>query len=115
MSTHPSLIAHLNPSRIAHPTVLSYVFLAVPCVRATGIMFANKIVLTTYNFPSFATLTLFQFFTTCLMLSFAKARGWIHFPDNDIRMFGKVFPLQFLFLISTVFSLGGMSPNGQPP
>jgi len=72
-----------------------------------GIMFANKIVLTSYDFHSFAFLTLCQFATTVCILSFFKSRGWIDYPNNDIRMFIKVFPLQILFLVSTVCSLGG--------
>mmetsp|Transcript_35068 Transcript_35068/g.66099 ORF Transcript_35068/g.66099 Transcript_35068/m.66099 type:complete len:367 (+) Transcript_35068:114-1214(+) len=83
-------------------------------VASLGIMFANKIVLTTYDFPSFATLTMAQFATTCMLLSTAKWMGWIHFPDNDIRMFNKVFPLQLLFLVSTVFSLGGTKHINMP-
>jgi hypothetical protein len=42
-----------------------------------------------------------------VLLQTAKRKGWVHFPDNDIQMFGRVFPLQLLFLISTVCSLGG--------
>ncbi|KAK3244557.1 hypothetical protein CYMTET_30521 [Cymbomonas tetramitiformis] len=81
---------------------------------SVGIMFANKIVLTSYGFPSFAFLTLSQFVTTVCVLCTLKAFKLVSFPDHDIQMFGRVFPLQFLFLFSTVLGLGGTKHVSMP-
>mmetsp|Transcript_46230 Transcript_46230/g.77057 ORF Transcript_46230/g.77057 Transcript_46230/m.77057 type:complete len:404 (-) Transcript_46230:193-1404(-) len=83
-------------------------------VASLGIMFANKIVLTSYDFPSFAFLTLCQFAMTVCILNFFKFQGWINFPDHDMQMFGRVFPLQILFLVATVCSLGGTKSVNMP-
>ena len=78
-------------------------------VASVGIMFANKLVLTSYRFPSFTFLTLAQFLTTCMLLLFARTFGYVSFPppQNLMVQFRAIFPLQILFLISTLCSLGG--------
>ena len=79
-------------------------------------MFANKLVLTSYKFPSFTFLTLAQFLTTCMLLLFARMFGYVSFPppQNLMVKFRAIFPLQILFLISTLCSLGGTKHVSMP-
>ena len=85
-------------------------------VASVGIMFANKVVLTSYRFPSFTFLTLAQFLTTCMLLLFARMFGYVSFPlpQNLMVQFRAIFPLQLLFLISTLCSLGGTKHVSMP-
>ena len=85
-------------------------------VVSVGIMFANKIVLTSYKFPSFTFLTLAQFSTTCMLLILARASGFVSFPTprNLAAPFRAIFPLQIIFLISTLCSLGGTKHISMP-
>eukprot|EP00123_Amoebidium_parasiticum_P007547 comp18191_c0_seq1/m.19040 comp18191_c0_seq1/g.19040 ORF comp18191_c0_seq1/g.19040 comp18191_c0_seq1/m.19040 type:complete len:325 (-) comp18191_c0_seq1:592-1566(-) len=76
-------------------------------VSSFAIMFANKFVLTSYHFPSFLFLALSQFVATLILLSLGKHFGIISFPDLDRKMFWKVFPLPFIFMLNTLTGLGG--------
>lgn len=53
-------------------------------VSSFGIMFANKFVLTTYDFPSFLILALAQFVATLVLLQGGKMFGLLSYPDFDM-------------------------------
>eukprot|EP01134_Creolimax_fragrantissima_P006359 CFRG6359T1 len=76
-------------------------------VSSFSIMFMNKIVLTSYRFPSFLFLALAQFTATMFALHTGKTMGWISYPDFDSKCFWKVFPLPFIFMVNTLTGLGG--------
>ncbi|KNC83705.1 hypothetical protein SARC_04064 [Sphaeroforma arctica JP610] len=72
-----------------------------------SIMFMNKIVLTSYHFPSFLFLALCQFVATIFCLEAGKTTNLITYPDFDMKHFWKVFPLPFIFMLNTLTGLGG--------
>ena len=59
-------------------------------VSSFAIMFANKFVLTTFQFPSFLFLALSQFVATLILLQGGKMLGLLSYPDFDTYGFGVV-------------------------
>ena len=83
-------------------------------LSSLGIIFTNKLVLTTYVFPSFMVLALLQCTCTVLILGVLASYGKIQFKNgtfesklfslDDLKM---IFPLPILFFLNLVCGLGG--------
>lgn len=92
-----------HPPPVSHQA-LSALFYAVSSV---AIISANKLVLTSYSFPSANVVAFAQMVFTVVSLRLAKAAGIVSFPAFDSSTFRKVFPLPLLFLMNLVTGLGG--------
>ena len=57
------------------------------------IVVVNKMVLTTYHFPSFQVLGMGQMVTIIIVTRLAKSAEVVSFPDVSWRQIRKVFPL----------------------
>jgi solute carrier family 35 len=71
------------------------------------IIVINKIVLTSWGFPSYTALAIAQFAATCLLLLGARALGYTSFPLFPRNVFRHVMPLPLVFALNTVTGLGG--------
>ncbi|XP_053323513.1 UDP-N-acetylglucosamine/UDP-glucose/GDP-mannose transporter [Spea bombifrons] len=85
--------AEISPSRAAR--ILSALFYAVSSFL---IVLVNKVVLTTYRFPSSSFLATGQMGFTILVLYIAKLNNMITFPDFDKQIPRKLFPLPLLYI-----------------
>lgn len=84
--------------------LMSALFYAVTSI---SIMFSNKIVLTSYGFPSVQVLAAAQFTITITFLTAAKMCGLLTFPDVSCSNIKKIFPLPIFFFLNCMFGLGG--------
>ncbi|KJE88933.1 solute carrier family 35 [Capsaspora owczarzaki ATCC 30864] len=101
--------AHSGPSRREQiGTALFY------AVSSLLIIFVNKIVLTTYGFPSFMGVALGQFVATIVTLQVLKALGKVTFPDLSMHVAKMTFPLPLLFFLNTASGLGGTKLTSLP-
>ncbi len=83
--------------------ILSSLFYAIASSLITVV---NKVVLTTYQFPSFQFLAFGQIITTVVVLYMAKQLGYVSFPNLSLAIYRKIYPLQFLYIGNTVSGLG---------
>ncbi|XP_053212936.1 UDP-N-acetylglucosamine/UDP-glucose/GDP-mannose transporter-like [Panonychus citri] len=71
------------------------------------IIAVNKVVLTSYRFPSAKFLGLGQMVATLLILSFGKSMSIISYPDYSLEIPRKVFPLPLFYIGNLICGLGG--------
>ncbi|XP_048255652.1 UDP-N-acetylglucosamine/UDP-glucose/GDP-mannose transporter-like isoform X2 [Haliotis rufescens] len=71
------------------------------------IIVVNKIVLTTYRFPSFQILAIGQMVTGIVVLFLAKRVGLVHFPGLSKETVLKVWPLPLIYVLNLLTGLGG--------
>ncbi|KAK5919052.1 hypothetical protein CgunFtcFv8_022980 [Champsocephalus gunnari] len=71
------------------------------------IVIVNKSVLTSYRFPSSACVGLGQMLATVVVLRIGKALGIISFPDTDLSIPRKMFPLPLLYVGNQISGLFG--------
>ncbi|KAK5888550.1 hypothetical protein CesoFtcFv8_014632 [Champsocephalus esox] len=71
------------------------------------IVIVNKSVLTSYRFPSSACVGLGQMLATVVVLRIGKALGFISFPDTDLSIPRKMFPLPLLYVGNQISGLFG--------
>ena len=71
------------------------------------IVILNKIVLTTYKFPSFRMLGLGQITSSIVVLAIARAFGVVNFPKMGWDTFWSVWPLPLAYIGDLLFGLGG--------
>lgn len=79
-----------------------------------AIIVVNKIILTTYKFPSFHILGIGQMVATILFLSTAKYFKWISFPNYSSDVPKRVFPLPLFYAGNLVCGLGGTQKLSLP-
>eukprot|EP00045_Choanoeca_perplexa_P010080 m.100756 g.100756 ORF g.100756 m.100756 type:complete len:340 (-) comp15141_c0_seq1:1277-2296(-) len=72
-----------------------------------AIMMVNKIVLTSYGFPSPSFIALCQMIFTLVALYFARALGMVSFPSYSNKVMWQVFPLPLIYLGNLISGLGG--------
>ena len=70
-----------------------------------GVIFANKIVLSTYNFPSVQTLALFQFTSTTIALKIASMLGYINLLPISVKGIKSILPLSTCYLLNILTGL----------
>ncbi|XP_065312960.1 solute carrier family 35 member D2-like protein isoform X1 [Gordionus sp. m RMFG-2023] len=78
------------------------------------IVVINKIVLTTFKFPSFQCLAIGQMITTVLVLGFARGFRLINFSLDAKEMLIKIFPLPLIYLGNIMTGLGGTKKLSLP-
>ncbi|KAL3869435.1 hypothetical protein ACJMK2_042116 [Sinanodonta woodiana] len=78
------------------------------------IIVANKVVLTSYKFPSFQVLGLGQMLVGLIVLLIGKQIKVIHFPGLTRDTFQKIWPLPVLYLGNLIFGLGGTKKLSLP-
>ncbi|XP_056248227.1 UDP-N-acetylglucosamine/UDP-glucose/GDP-mannose transporter-like [Seriola aureovittata] len=71
------------------------------------IVVVNKSVLTSYRFPSSACVGIGQMLATIVVLRSGKMLGIISFPDMDLSIPGKMFPLPLLYVGNQISGLFG--------
>ena len=86
-------------SALALPTAVFY------GVTSIAIIAANKITLTTYEFPSTKCLALGQFVVTCASLGSLRLAGMIDLAAPSASAFRVVVPLTALFLVDVLMGL----------
>ena len=70
-----------------------------------GVIFANKIVLSTYKFPSVQTLALFQFTSTTLALKIASMLGYVNLLPISVQGIKSILPLSTCYLLNILTGL----------
>ncbi|CAH1774428.1 unnamed protein product, partial [Owenia fusiformis] len=90
-------------------SVLFYKLLAAAFYGGSSffIIVINKVVLTSYKFPSFQFLGFGQMLFTVILLFIGKRVGIITYPDLSLDIPKKVMPLPLIYLGNTVLGLGG--------
>ncbi|KAL7548767.1 hypothetical protein ACHAWF_012026 [Thalassiosira exigua] len=70
-----------------------------------SVIFANKIVLSTYKFPSVQTLALLQFTSTTLALKVASTLGYVNLLPISVRGVKSILPLSACYLLNILTGL----------
>ncbi|XP_047123505.1 nucleotide sugar transporter SLC35D2 isoform X1 [Hydra vulgaris] len=91
--------------------ITSAIFYAVCSIL---IVVLNKIVLTSYRFPSFQFLAIGQMVASLLVLGISNQLGVITFPGFNKDVFKKVFPLPLLYFLNLVSGLGSTQSLNLP-
>ncbi len=95
-----------NPSTTSSPSQAKKVGTALfYAVSSLGVIFANKIVLSTYQFPSVQTLALLQFASTTAALKLASALGYVHLLPLSWSGVRSIAPLSACYLLNILTGL----------
>lgn len=78
------------------------------------VVFVNKIVLSTYGFPSFLFLACMQFVATCVVLIILKILGRIEIPRLSLEIIFEVLPVSLMFLGNVISGLGSTQALNLP-
>ncbi|XP_025109698.1 UDP-sugar transporter UST74c-like isoform X2 [Pomacea canaliculata] len=101
-------------SKTEHPMLSRLMAALFYGISSFMIVVVNKLVLTSYKFPSFQFLGLGQMVTGIVVLFFAKQFGLIGFPNASFETFRKVWPLPLFYIANLVFGLGGTKKLSLP-
>ncbi|XP_050515223.1 UDP-sugar transporter UST74c [Diabrotica virgifera virgifera] len=101
----------INEQSLFWKKVLSAVFYGISSFMITVV---NKLVLTTYGFPSFQVLGIGQMVATIVVLFTAKKLRIVSFPSLEMNTFGKIFPLPLIYIGNMFFGLGGTKELSLP-
>jgi len=86
-------------------TAAQLVAMLMYAASSVGIMFMNKLVLTSYGFPSSHLLGLAQYCCTLLICSGLKAMTWVDYPGPSMEAFRDLMPLPLLFVANALTGL----------
>jgi len=70
-----------------------------------GVIFANKIVLSTYNFPSVLVLALLQFLSLTFFLQLGSALGYVRLLPISAKAIRSILPLSACYLLNILTGL----------
>ena len=79
-----------------------------------GVIFANKIVLSTYRFPSVQTLALAQFTATTLALKLASLLGYVDLLPISVQGIKSILPLSTCYLLNILTGLSATQTLSLP-
>ncbi|XP_014600790.1 PREDICTED: ubiquinone biosynthesis protein COQ4 homolog, mitochondrial-like [Polistes canadensis] len=71
-------------------------------VSSFMITVVNKMVLTTFGFPSFQVLGIGQMLATIFVLFLAKKLRYVDFPNLEVATFVKIWPLPMIYIVSEI-------------
>ena len=74
-------------------------------VSSLGVIFANKVVLSTYKFPSVQTLAFLQFASTTLALKLASTLGFVNLMPVTWKGIKSILPLSTCYLLNILTGL----------
>ena len=98
--------ANSSSNNPAHPTQAKKIGTALfYATTSLGVIFANKIVLSTYKFPSVQTLALFQFTSTTLALKVASMLGYVSLLPISVKGIKSILPLSTCYLLNILTGL----------
>ncbi|KAH9403445.1 hypothetical protein TYRP_015335 [Tyrophagus putrescentiae] len=100
------LIAYLKRASNVSPFFHKWFSAILYAVCSTLIMLINKIVLTSYGFPSFKILALGQMLATVVLLHLARATGIVTFPRFSFTVVRNIFPIPLLYAGNLLSGLG---------
>lgn len=83
-------------------------------ISSLMIIFANKIVLTSYHFSSFQTLALGQLLVTIVVINLAKTLKLINVSNLNVKTGWKLMPLSVIYFGNLLFGLGGTKSLNLP-
>ena len=78
------------------------------------IVVINKVILTTFKFPSFQVLGIGQMIASILVLLCGKGMNIISFPTLQRDTFQKIFPLPLIYFLNLTFGLGSTKTLNLP-
>jgi len=84
------------------------------CLTSISLIACNKVVLTTYNFPSPIALAGSQFLVTCVLLLSLKVFGRISLASPTKKTFVAAFPLTALYLADVIMGLSATGALSLP-
>ncbi|CAF0875222.1 unnamed protein product [Adineta steineri] len=91
------------------------VFSAVLYGTCSGLItVVNKLVLTSYGFPSFQLLAIGQLVVSIIVLYVARLLNIVHFPPFSKDIIKKIMPLPLFFFLNLFFGLGGTQAVSLP-
>ncbi|XP_015781030.1 UDP-N-acetylglucosamine/UDP-glucose/GDP-mannose transporter [Tetranychus urticae] len=93
-----------NKSNAVYMKILSAVFYGCSSFLIIAV---NKVVLTSYRFPSAKFLGLGQMLATLFILTIGKSMSIINFPDCSLEIPRKIFPLPLFYMGNLICGLGG--------
>lgn len=99
-----SSFIHMHPQSKFFMKILAALFYGC---SSFFIIVVNKVVLTTYHFPSSQVLGLGQMLTTVFVLQLGKILRIINFPNASVEIPKKVFPLPLFYIGNLICGLGG--------
>jgi CDP-diglyceride synthetase len=104
-----------NPAGYGHSPLAWRIFAALLyAVSSFLITVVNKVVLTTYKFPSFQFLGFIQMLVIVIFLGTAKALQIVKFPDLDRSLPKKIWPLPIVYFCNLITGLGGTQKLSLP-
>ena len=74
-------------------------------ISSLGVIFANKIVLSTFKFPSVQALALLQFASTTVALKLASILGFVHLHPITLTGIKSILPLSACYLLNILTGL----------
>ncbi len=97
------------------PTKFEKIFSAfLYAISSFFVIFVNKWVLSTYNFPSFLFLAAVQFLSTSLVLGLLSLMNKIEIPPLSRGIFFEVLPITAMFLGNVLSGLGSTQALNLP-
>ncbi|KAL3804625.1 hypothetical protein ACHAW5_011200 [Stephanodiscus triporus] len=105
-SSSPSRSSSSSSSSLSSPTQAKKIGTAMfYAFSSIWVIFANKIVLSTYKFPSVLTIALLQFGSTTLALKVASAMGYVSLLPISPRGVRSILPLSTCYLLNILTGL----------
>lgn len=78
------------------------------------IVIVNKLVLTSFKFPSFQVLALGQVIPAVIFMFLGRITGLLKFPGFSMDVVKKIWPLPVIYICNLVFGLGGTQKLNLP-
>ena len=115
IATQAGLVIDPTKQSSPPPTRFEKVYAAfLYAVSSFLVIFVNKWVLSTYQFPSFMFLAAVQFFATTIILGALNAINRIDIPPLSKSVFLEVFPITCMFLGNVLSGLGSTQALNLP-
>ncbi|CAN0034910.1 unnamed protein product [Choristocarpus tenellus] len=95
-------------SKAEQPTVVEQAFSCIfYALSSVLVIFVNKVVLSTFQFPSFGFIAMSQFVATFLVTTIARITGRVKIVKLNKESTSAILPIMVIFVLNTVCGLGG--------